>query len=281
MPKQRGGQVKQLPSPKKCLRPLFSLLEEVTSAVDKALRTTPMPADSTFGRLTLFDMSVLMRGNNALKSIRILCEEAHWEMASGIARQIFEFVLNMEYLASQPDRERQTFLYAKFGLLQHLRTEQKLMCYAKETGRTYDEERFLFINNFIDGDFDEFRSSRGKLWNSWSGKTTRQLAELSKNGFRAAEYDMLFTKWSEEAHGVPASLLSSLFHQQIKVDDLVVSDYQEITQLITLALRFFLELWMLLPHGPKIESSMLLEWATQLSQLTATDDTSSESIVKA
>lgn len=280
MPKQRRGQMKRLPSPKKRLRPLFRLLGEVATAVDKALCTTPMPADGALKNLTLFDISVLMRGNNALKSIRILCEEAHWEMASGIARQIFEFVLNMEYLASQPDREKQTFLYAKFGLLQHVRTEQKLMCYAKETGRPYDEERLFLINNFIEDDFDEFRSNRGKLWNSWSGKTTRQLAELSKNGLRASEYDMLFTKWSEEAHGVPASLLSSLFHQQIKVDELVASDYQEIAQLITLALRFFLELWMLLPHGPRIDGSTLLEWTTQLSQLTATDDTSSESSVK-
>lgn len=265
--------MQRIPSPKKRLRPLFGLLVEVTATVDRTLAATPLPANGTSRHLTMFDLSILMRGNNALKSVRILCEQAHWEMACGIVRQIFELVLNMEYLGNQADRKKQAFLYVKFGVLQHMQTQQKELDYARKTGRPYDTERLDFVDEFINTHFDEFRSGSGKLWNTWSGKPVRQLAELSKSTLRLTEYDMLFAKWSEEAHGAPVALLPSIFPQQIPIPKLVASNDHEIAQLIALSLRFFLELWTLLPYGPKLDPSPVAKWTTLLARLTNTGGT--------
>ena len=65
----------------------------------------------------MFDAGMLSRGSNALKSVRLLCEQAHWEFAAGVVRQLFELVLNMEYLGTLPDRDAAIFRYAKYGLL--------------------------------------------------------------------------------------------------------------------------------------------------------------------
>jgi hypothetical protein len=89
--------------------------------------------------------------------------------------------------------------------------------YIQQSGVRVDEDGLRSVEELLDDEksFPEFRSKTkdgmllktkdGKLKNkpSWSGYTARYLAEKSKNPLRVAQYDLLFTAWSEEAHGAP------------------------------------------------------------------------------
>lgn len=132
--------MQRLPPPKTRLKSLLQLLVEIPAAAEQAMITATMPEDETGKRLLMFDVSVLVRASNALKVIRLLSEQAHWEFAAASVRQLFELVLNMEYLATQPDREAAIFRYSKYGLLQTVRHQHLAVLYDQKTGRPIDEQ---------------------------------------------------------------------------------------------------------------------------------------------
>ena len=189
-----GADSGRLPAPKTRLKRLFTLMTSVTTAGDQALMR--IPADSK--EVVRFDAAVLMRGVNAVKSTRLLLEQAHWESAAGPVRQLLELLVNMEYLAAQPDRDKAAFRYAKYGLLQTVLSQRAAMAYEKETGRAIDESRAATLDaeRNLEGAFPEFRrvSTTGKVtWaRTWSGKNTRALADESPNPLRQAQYQQLF-----------------------------------------------------------------------------------------
>ena len=78
------------------LKPLFALLGDIIKAADMALASTPIVDQ----QLTTFDAAMFTRGINAMKSLRIQLEQAKWETAVGASRQLFELLVNMEYLGS-------------------------------------------------------------------------------------------------------------------------------------------------------------------------------------
>jgi hypothetical protein len=82
--RDRSGETQRLPLPNARLKDLFKSMGKATSAGDRALAQTP--ADGS--ELIRFDAEVLTWGVNALKSARLLLEQAHWETAAGPVRQL-------------------------------------------------------------------------------------------------------------------------------------------------------------------------------------------------
>ncbi|MBA3736394.1 MAG: hypothetical protein H0W90_14560 [Actinobacteria bacterium] len=200
--------------------------------------------------------------------MRLLCEQAHWEFAAPILRQLFELVINMEYLGRQPDREAAVFSYSKYGLLQTVRHQRLTLLYDEKTGRPIDTQRLAVLDQMLDETFREFRSVHDKgnvHWKpSWSGHHTRYLAEQSKHPLRADQYELMFSAWSEQAHGAPAALLDNMFPRGLPVAKVVASDDAEIIQTVTMAMTFFLELWTLLPNVPPVDHAQRLEWTNKM-----------------
>lgn len=260
--------VQRIRAPKVRLKSLLQLPGDVAIAADRAIFTADVLAEEAAKRLFMFDAGMLARGSNALKAVRLLCEQAHWEFAAGVVRQLFELVLNMEYLGTLPDRDAAIFRYAKYGLLQKVRHQHLNLLYNQKTGRPIDEERLATLAQMLEQTFPEFRSvdDKGKVhWHkTWSGHTARYLAEKSTHPRREDQYYLMFVTWSEQAHGAPAALMENLFPRVAAVEDVVAEDDARIAETVTMAITLFLELWMLLPHVPQVDPAQAVEWTTAL-----------------
>lgn len=236
----------------------------MSAAVETALSKIEIPDDEPEKWSVLFDAAILLRASNALKVVRLLCEQAHWEFAVAAVRQLFELVINMEYLAAQPDRTKSIFHYAKYGLLQVVRHDYEDLLYDKKTGRPVDASRLAILESMLEHTFPEFRSvgTTGQVrWaHSWSGRSARFLAEQSGHPLREDQYRLLFSAWSEQTHASPATLLDNMFGHGLPIDKVVASDETRIAETVTNALTFFLELWTLLPHAPVVDYVKYLEW---------------------
>jgi hypothetical protein len=260
--------IQRVRPPKTRLKALLQLLIDVPRAAEGAMLTIEIPEEERGKHLVMFDAGVLLRASNALKAVRLLCEEAHWEFAAPILRQLFELVINVEYLARQPDREAAVFRYSKYGLLQGVRHQYLTLLYDQKTGRTIDTQRLGVLEQMQEKTFSEFRriNAQGTVhWlPSWSGHAARYLAEQSKHPLRADQYDLLFSTWSEQAHGAPAALMDNMFPRGLPADQIVASDDAEIIQTVTMAITFFLEIWMLLPYVPQADAAQRLEWTKSM-----------------
>jgi hypothetical protein len=254
--------------PKTRLKTLLQLLVEVPAMAEKAMLTIPLPHEEAGKRLVLFDAGVLLRASNALRAIRLMCEQAHWEFTAATVRQLFELVLNMEHLATQPDREAAILRYAKYGLLQTVRHQHLNLLYDQKTGRSIDMQRLAVLESMLEHTFPEFRSvdDKGKVhWKpSWSGHSARYLAEQSEHPLREDQYHLLFVMWSEQAHGAPAALMDNMFPRGLPVDEIVASDDARIIQTVTTGITLFFELWMLLPYVPQVDAAQRLEWTNRM-----------------
>lgn len=250
------------------MKSFFAVVFNVGAAADELLANAAGPSTEDESRLFVFDACILTRGINALKSARVLCEEGQWEFAVGVVRQLFELVLNMEHLATYDDRADGTFKYAKYGLMQSFERERDLLAYGKSSGRTVDEERLRVLENSLEDSFPEFRSrtSKGKLDRKlyWSGRTVRKLAEESPHRLRAHQYELLFTSYSEEAHGAPGALIASMFPRSLSRDGLIANDSRRIAETLMMGVQFFIELWALLPNVPQASSEQKHAWISAL-----------------
>lgn len=257
----------EVPAPRKKLKPLFDLVIDVCGTAEHALFTMKGP-DSTRRQFVQFDGTFLIRGSNALKAIRLLCEEAHWEFAASAVRQLFELVLNAEHIARDPDREAAMLRYAKFGLLQMVREQQATLIYERETGRPIDLERLGLLDSMLERSFPEFRhvGSTGHVtWDkSWSGIDARRLAQMSSRRIRPHQYTLLFSSWSEQAHAAPGALIDDLMRSQIDVDQILATDEVRIAETIGTAVSLFLELWALLPNVPPADAQQQQAWLASL-----------------
>jgi Family of unknown function (DUF5677) len=258
--------VQRVRPPKTRLKALLEVLSDVAVTAERVIFATPVPDAEAPKRLFIFDAAVLVRACNALKSVRLLCEQAHWEFAAGIVRQLFELVLNIEHLAGQPDRHEAIFRYAKYGLMQEVEHQRLALLYDQRTGRPIDEQRLASLTQMLEQTFPEFRriDGEGKLHRrpSWSGHTARYLAEASSHRLREDQYHLLFAAWSEQVHGAPAAVIENMFAHDVPVDEVVAKDDARIAETVTMAITLFLELWMLLPHVPQVDARQRLEWTT-------------------
>jgi Family of unknown function (DUF5677) len=256
-----------LPSPLVTLKPLFGLLDEITGAADASLTTI-----TTFTHETRFDVAMMVRGINILKSVRILTEAGHWEMAAAPTRQLFELVINMEWLAAMPDRTAAGLTYSEFGLLQMVRSDLANLQYAEMTGRPIDAEHKQHLESMLDSDFfDEFKTRKradgSQMWAaSWNRKTAKDMADASPHPLRAHLYRLLFSEWSEEAHATPGALIDSIFRDN-KVGweiDFMKVEAKETAQIISMAIWMFFDLVLALPLVPSLGAERLLDWTTRL-----------------
>lgn len=266
---RRRGAPDALPtitSSKTRMKSLFRLLADVTGCSDRALAAATHPQREPEKHLFRFDVAVLMRGLNALKSVGLLCEEAHWESASGILRQLFELVVNMEHLGELPDREAAVLRYANYGLMQQIEFKLSHARYGQVTGRDVPSDYVESLERMLAETFPEFRPVvDGKLRKqpSWSGHNVSYLATKSSNSMRKNQYDMLFRMWSEQMHGAPAALLDDMVATR-SVSKIIAEEDVRIAETMTMALSLFVELWMLLPHAPTPEAEHLVRWTAQV-----------------
>src|SRR5262245_8520508 len=135
-PRKRGRHPSRSESPKNAtqeeprgqpdrLPKTFRVMHEVAHAADTSFGGSSIPV----APLSRFDISVFLRGANALKAARLLLTESFWETAAAAVRQIFELVVNVEYVRAQSDQQAAVFRFAKFGLLQEALAMQRRIHY--------------------------------------------------------------------------------------------------------------------------------------------------------
>lgn len=255
-------------NPAKSLRPLLAVVDEVCAETAKAFSDSG-PAVAGY---PAFDRTILNRGLNLLEAIRVLAVPLHWEAAASIARQMFELILNMEALASMPNREEGAYRFALFGLLQKTRSRHTEIEYERETGRPVDEAHAAQLAALLAGPhFDTFRGRTNKagktIWQkSWTGKTPYDLAEASPSANRKSQYAQLFVAWSEEAHATPAALVDAMFRTNgaAWADELLADDLKEMTQILVMVVHHYFELWTLLTNVPPIDGEAWAGWFARI-----------------
>jgi len=267
-------QVERVASPRARLRPFFKLMEDVTSAADRTVLTTPDVEDV----LTRFDAEIFVRGINSAKAVRALLEHGHWEHAVGVTRQLFELLVNMEHLGTLENRREATLQFTRFGLLQHLLAQQRKASYNREKGHPVDAEFAATVEQHLRGDFTDFQ---GKLKNdgsvnwvkSWCRKDTAALAKLSADPMRSHHYNILFRVWSEQAHAAPGALIRNMFREDNEgwVKKTVAETDQASKDTLTFTLMFFLRLWVELPHV-EVSHERVAVWLGELSVLNGGPD---------
>jgi hypothetical protein len=210
-----------------------------------------------------FDKAILERGINALKGVRLLVEHGHWELAQGVLRQLFELVINIEYLHYQPDRREAMQRYGHFGLLEKLQARRDEMKYDEQAGHPVDLDRLAALEEYLAGpEFDEFRNKKGGFITSWASRKTKELCELSKMGLRMRQYELLYSAWSEHAHATPGALVDSILRTSSPgwVEEVVADDETNIQECVRMAISLFVELRMYLPSIDPLHFDLTSDW---------------------
>jgi hypothetical protein len=197
----------------------------VSICAEKSLFEMSLPSDEATKRLVMFDAGVLLRASNALKAVRLLSEQAHWEFAAPILRQLFELVINAEYIAAQPDREAAIFLYSKYGLFQTARRQHLTLLYDQKTGREVDAQRLSILEQMLERTFPEFRGQRTGHC-AVAAKLVRTHGPLPRRTIEPPvtpdQYELLFSEWSEQAHAAPTALMESMFPRHVPAEQIIV-----------------------------------------------------------
>ncbi|MFF4709321.1 DUF5677 domain-containing protein [Streptomyces sp. NPDC001288] len=279
-PRRRPGaqeagnpQVRHTASPKGRLSPFFELLGEIAAAAERAIQSTPHPSD----QLVRFDIEILMRGANSVKAVRALLEQGHWEHAVGVTRQLFELLVNMEYLGTMADRRQGTLLFARFGMLQMLLAQQRRAAYERDKGHPLDAELAAMVEHHLANDFTVFRANTKdgsvKWVSSWCRRNTSQLADASADPMRPHQYNLLYRVWSEQAHATPGALIADLFREADEgwIERTIAENDRSSIDTITFTVMFFLRLWLELPHV-QVSHERVAGWLSKLSTMNGGPD---------
>lgn len=259
------------------MQPLFDAVGEVIAAAEQAVGAMTETKD----HLVRSDGYILTRGIKSLKSARLLVSAGHWEHATAVARQLFELLVNMEHFGTFATREEGQRLYNGFGLLQFFLAELRRIEFEKEKGRTADTPWELSVKDYLENHCTEFslppRADGAKRWrSSWSGKTTRALAESSPHPMRVTQYELLFSAWSEQTHATPGVFASDLFLQYeeeviadaiAEIDGVSTESLPPISgvarrevQTLSMAIALFMQLWEQLPNVPQPDPERSRSW---------------------
>lgn len=248
---------------------LLKVMGEVVAAVQDAVFEMPGPA----GLPVVFDVQILMRGVNSVKAVCVLLEQDHWEHALGVTRQLFELLVNMEYMATLPDREKAVEEYRQFGLLQFFQMKQREITYEEKTGRTPNPIVKGVVEYHLANSFNSFLGKPKKNGDvswvpSWSRKNIRDLAEASPDSMRSHQYEQLFKIWSEQAHATPGALLMGLINSEGEdwLNDALVADEHEMIQTCSMTFMLFISLWASLPAAPGIPRDVV-RWLRTVMQV--------------
>ncbi|MEV4999107.1 hypothetical protein [Streptomyces niveus] len=267
--------------------PIFKMAGEVISAAGLAAE----PAAKSTDRLVHFDAHVFKRGIKGLEAARLLVGAGYWEYATSVARQLFELLVNMEHLGSFADRKEVCGIHTGFGLLQFFLAESRRIEFEKGRGRPPGSPWEVSVKDFLDNHFADFRltprpDGSTRWQTSWSGKTTRALAEASPDPMRVSQYELLFSTWSEQTHATPGVFATDLFVQHedeiieealAEVDEVPLEVLRAISgvgrrevQTLSMASLLFLQLWQQLPNVRQPSSDEFDKWQATIKRHAAT-----------
>jgi hypothetical protein len=243
---------------------LFRVLDSVIQETRNVLLAEPAVTSDE----VRFDRAVLNRALNILEASQILLSVAHWEAASGLARQLFELLVNAEELGRQDDPVEARLRYGRFGILQHARGRLRRVEYNRGSGRPVDEEVAEHLDVLLSSeDFKEFRRPNGRWQEYWSGKSVRTLASESESEMRPHQYEQLFRQWSEEAHAAPSTIIREMFRgasQESWIEDVLKENRKEIGEVLTMTVLLFLELEAALSYAPHLSWEQKVVWTDAL-----------------
>ena len=224
-----------------------------------------------------FDSKVFERGINTLKSVNLLLDNGHWEMAQPLLRQLLELIANIEFLNKAADRNAEAFKFVKFGILQEAQKSISNMVYDKNVGRTIDDAKLQQIETLVHSDnFIEFRANTQngsiKFVKSWCRRNMADLCQASANPLRIHQYKLLYSPWSEQVHAAPAALVTNLFLTKGDnwMERVVAEDDVRIHEAFSMAVTLFLELWQILPKIKSPAPGLTNHWLTKLNPPPAT-----------
>lgn len=250
--------------PSKDLQAVVLLLEEAYEEAQTAVRQS-FPID--YAPLFDFDQAVLVRGINTLKSVQILVENGHWEMAHLLLRQLLELVANIELLSGMPDRSVAALQFVKYGLLQKTTEQILTLKYEEKTGRPIDTLRLAELEAFRSGDsFDEFKTKTKdgslRFVDHWSRRKMKAMCEASTNPIRMSQYELLYSPWSEQVHSAPGALIDSMMRKPEPGWEQLVMDNDEVRihETVGMALYLFVELRQYLPNIQPLDPKVASDW---------------------
>jgi hypothetical protein len=88
-----------------------------------------------------------------------------------------------------------------------------------------DEEHLARLERMLQESFPEYRSvteqGRVKKQQYWSGHNVWTLAKRSNHRLRKDQYNLLFSPWSEEAHGAPGALMESMLVRAVTQEEMI------------------------------------------------------------
>lgn len=239
---------------------VIAVLEDIDDeAHDAARRSWPAAPSHAYD----FDAAILARGINALKGIRALVELGHWELAQGVLRQLFELVVNIEYLHHQPDRAEAMRRYVKFGVLEKLEARRDEMAYDKDAGHPVDLVKLEALEKYLAGsEFDEFRNKKGGFVGSWASRKIWEMCEASPREMRRHQYKLLYSAWSEHAHATPGALVDTILRASGPgwMEQVMADDEAHIQESVRMAVALFVELRMHLPAIDPVDGDVAWDW---------------------
>lgn len=184
-------------------------------------QSAPVTSDTpilTFVKFRAFDRAVTQ-----YRSIVHLLKLSQWEDAVVLLRSLYDLGVNLSEIECSSNREEAATKFVRFGKFQQFRLEQRRLEdqvrdeKSKPTSSAQAiaecEQKLAALASQMNRDFAEFRNSKGKWQDSWSGVSVDTLAQrLAKNtGGQQGQSDYyVFRLGSLFTHNTPGSLFLGL-----------------------------------------------------------------------
>jgi hypothetical protein len=195
----------------------FRLSDDLVEKPALWSHSVPVLSDTpvlSFVKFRIFDRAVTQ-----YRSIVHLLKLGQWEDALVLLRSLYELNMNLSEISSEEAAKK----FVRFGKFQQLRLEQrrvedklrdeKSKPQPSAGAITECELKLADIASPLDRSFAEFRDSRGKWQQSWSGVSVETLAQClaKKTGGQRGQSDYyVFRLGSLFTHNDPGSLLLGL-----------------------------------------------------------------------
>lgn len=191
----------------------FKLSEEVIDRLHEWIDREDIPVPKTF--LGIVKLATVVRAFNLYRSINLLLEKDHWEDAAILTRSMFELLLNLEEVVrneqTAEEQARKFMRYMHLSKILHYVNDKR---YEIKTGRAIEKEEARIAQmeksaKVVFGEFVEKR--RYSEWSSsWCGKSVRKLAKDSGKAIRTAQYELLYSYFSEFSHSNPLATMTTM-----------------------------------------------------------------------
>jgi hypothetical protein len=185
--------------------------------------TAPAPADpSEFPVFRFVMFRAFIRAVTQYSSMLLLLKAGQWEDALILGRSLYELDLNLSKISGAKDPEADARQFVKFGKFQLIRLDQKQVTDDLQDARLKSEasveirdceKQLADIAAKLDRDFREFRTSKGKWRDTWSGSNVDELAQdiARETGAQKGQSDyFVFKLGSLFTHNSPGSLFLGL-----------------------------------------------------------------------